>query len=119
MGVHTAVATVTATDGQEYDLPLGPGVSLPMAASYALGTAEIILSIAFLLGFYRTVSYGLALLVHTVTVLVSWRQLLDPWGLAKVGNHLWISTWPTWGAFAALYIMRGWDAYTVDARLRA
>ncbi|HEY1215286.1 MAG TPA: DoxX family membrane protein, partial [Bryobacteraceae bacterium] len=52
------------------------GVSLPTAASYALGTAEIILSLAFLLGLFRTVSYGLALLVHTVTVLVSWRQLL-------------------------------------------
>lgn len=95
------------------------GVSLPMAVSYALGTAEIILSLAFLLGFYRAVSYGLALLVHTVTVVVSWRQLLDPWGLAKVGNHLWISTWPTWGAFAALYLMRGWDAYTIDAWLHA
>jgi putative oxidoreductase len=47
-------------------------------------------------------------------VLVSWRQLLDPWGLAKVGNHLWISTWPTWGGFAALYLMREWDSWTVD-----
>jgi hypothetical protein len=25
-----------------------------------------------------------------------------PAGLAKVGNHLWILTWPTWGGFAAL-----------------
>ena len=30
------------------------GVSLPTTASYALGTAEIILSLAFLLGLYRT-----------------------------------------------------------------
>jgi len=36
-------------------------------------------------------------------------------GLAKVGNHLWISTWLTWGGFAALYLMRHWDAYTIDA----
>ena len=45
---------------------------------------------------YRTISYGLSLVVHTMTVVVSWRQLFDPWGLAKVGSHLWISTWPTW-----------------------
>jgi hypothetical protein len=40
--------------------------------------------------------------------------LFDPFGFAKVGNHLWISTWPTWGAFAALFLMRDWDLYTVD-----
>jgi putative oxidoreductase len=95
------------------------GVSLPTAASYGLDIAEIILSLALLFGLYRTVSYGLSFFVHTITVVVSWRQLLDPWGLAKIGNHLWISTWPTWGAFAALYLMRGWDAYTIDEWLRS
>jgi hypothetical protein len=94
-------------------------VSLPVWASYALGSAELILSLALLFGAYRTISYGLSLLVHTVTVVVSWRQLFDPFGLAKVGNHLWISTWPTWGAFAALFVMRQWDAYTIDGWRRA
>jgi hypothetical protein len=74
------------------------GVTLPASGSYVLGIAELVLSLALLFGFYRTISYGLSLLVHTVTVIVSWRQLFDPWGLAKVGSHLWISTWPTWGA---------------------
>ena len=90
------------------------GLSLPQAGSYALGIAELILSLALLLGMYRTISYALALLVHTVTVLVSWRQLLDPYGLAKVGNHLWIATWPTWGGFAALFLMRDYDVYSLD-----
>jgi putative oxidoreductase len=90
------------------------GVTLPVSGSYALGVAELILSLALLFGVYRAISYGLSLLVHTVTVLVSWRQLFDPWGLAKVGSHLWISTWPTWGGFAALFLMREWDAWTVD-----
>ena len=90
------------------------GVMLPASASYLLGVAELILSLALLFGFYRTVSYGLSLLVHTVTVVVSWRQLFDPWGLAKIGNHLWLSTWPTWGGFAALFLMREWDSWTVD-----
>jgi hypothetical protein len=90
------------------------GLSLPVAGSYALGVAELILSLALLFGLYRTISYALALLVHTVTVVVSWRQLLDPFGLAKVGNHLWIATWPTWGAFAALFLMRNYDVYSID-----
>jgi putative oxidoreductase len=90
------------------------GVTLAAPASYALGVGELMFSLTLLFGFYRTVSYGLSLLVHTVTVVVSWRQLFDPWGLAKVGNHLWISTWPTWGGFAALFLMRDWDTWTVD-----
>lgn len=90
------------------------GVSLPVGVAYALGVAELILSVALLFGVYRTISYGLSLLVHTVTVLVSWRQLFDPFGFAKVGNHLWIATWPTWGAFAALFLLRDRDAYTFD-----
>src|SRR5207253_11069947 len=49
------------------------GVTLAVPASYALGVAELILSLALILGFYRTISYGLSLLVHTVTVIVIWR----------------------------------------------
>jgi putative oxidoreductase len=90
------------------------GVTLAEGAAYVLGTAELILSLALLFGAFRTISYGLSLLVHTVTVIVSWRQLLDPYGFAKIGNHLWISTWPTWGGFAALFLMREYDAYTID-----
>ena len=90
------------------------GVTLPVQASYALGVAELIVSLALLLGFYRTISYGLSLLIHTVTVIVSWRQLFDPYGLAKIGNHLWIATWPTWGGFAALFLMRARDTWTID-----
>jgi putative oxidoreductase len=90
------------------------GVTLPVEGSHALGIAELIVSLALLVGFYRTISHRLSLLIHTVTVVVSWRQLFDPWGLAKVGNHLWISTWPTWGGFASLFLMRDWDTWTVD-----
>ena len=90
------------------------GISLPTGTPYVLGVAELVLSLALLLGAYRTLSYGLSLLVHTVTVVVSWRQLFDPFGLAKIGGHLWIATWPTWGAFIALFLMRRQDAYTFD-----
>jgi putative oxidoreductase len=92
------------------------GLALPDIAPYLLGVAELTLSIGLLLGAYRTLSYGLPLLIHTVSVAVSWRQLMDPFGLAKVGGHLWIAAWPTWGAFAALFIMRRFDAYTIDGK---
>ena len=89
-------------------------ISLPQSAPYFLGAAELVLSLALLLGAFRTASYGLALAVHTVTVIVSWRQLFDPYGLAKIGNHLWIATWPTFGGFVALFLMRYSDIYSFD-----
>lgn len=95
------------------------GVTLLTTAPYVLGIAELLLSLALLVGAFHTISYGLTLLVHTVTVVVSWRQLLDPWGLAKVGNHLWIATWPAWGGFIALFLMRQADVYTFDGWCQA
>lgn len=95
------------------------GITLPIGTPYVLGVAELVLSLALLLGAYRTLSYGLSLLVHTVTVVVSWRQLFDPFGLAKIGGHLWIATWPTWGGFIALFLMRSLDAYTFDGWRRS
>ena len=47
------------------------GVALAAPASYALGVAELVPSLALLFGLYRTFSYGLSLLIHTVTVIVS------------------------------------------------
>src|SRR5258708_32783446 len=47
------------------------GATLPVSASYALGVAGLILSLAPLFGFYRSISYGLSLPGHTVTVILS------------------------------------------------
>jgi uncharacterized membrane protein YphA (DoxX/SURF4 family) len=89
------------------------GVQLSDWGSYGLGIAELILSLALLLGAFRTITYALALAVHTITLLVSWRRMFDP--MALIGaNHLWISTWPTWGGFVALFLLRDWDTYSID-----
>src|SRR5260370_9828747 len=89
-------------------------ISLPPSAPYFIGAAELVLSLALLFGVFRTARYGLALAGHTVPVIVSCRHLLDPYGLAKTGNHLWIATWPTFGGFVALFMMRYSDIYTFD-----
>jgi hypothetical protein len=41
-------------------------------------------------------------------VLVSWRQLLDPWG--DDANHLFIASVPVLGALIALFLLRQWDS---------
>lgn len=65
-----------------------------------------------ILGLSRTVVYGSALLLHAVTVLVTWRQLIDPWG--DPINHLLTAGVPVLGAFLALFLLRRWDRGVLD-----
>jgi putative oxidoreductase len=88
------------------------GVEVSSLVSYVLGVAELLLAACLFLGVFRTVAYGASLLLHTVTVLVSWRQLLDPWG--DPVNHLFIASAPVLGAFLALFLLRHLDSGVFD-----
>jgi putative oxidoreductase len=83
------------------------GMSVSPLLGYLFGAIEIALAVCLFLGLYRTVTYGMALVLHTVTVLVTWRQLLDPWG--DPVNHLFIAGVPILGGFIALFLLRHWD----------
>jgi putative oxidoreductase len=83
------------------------GLNIPQALSYLFGAVEIAIAACLFLGAFRTVTYGAALALHAVSVLVSWRHLLDPWG--DPANHLFIAGVPVLGAFIALFLLRHWD----------
>lgn len=88
------------------------GINLPQTAGYLFGVVEIAIALCLFLGAFRTVVYGAALVLHAVTVLVSWRQLIDPWG-ADV-NHLFIASVPVLGALLALFLLRRCDRGVLD-----
>lgn len=88
------------------------GLNVSTAVSYLSGAAEIAIAVCLFLGLFRTVSYGAALVLHAITVLVSWRQLLDPWGTEF--NHLFIASVPVLGALIALFMLRHWDHGVFD-----
>jgi uncharacterized membrane protein YphA (DoxX/SURF4 family) len=88
------------------------GLDVSQTAGYVFGAAEIAIAVCLFLGLFRTVAYGAALALHAVSVLVSWRQLLDPWGDAA--NHLFIAGVPVLGAFIALFLLRHWDRGILD-----
>jgi uncharacterized membrane protein YphA (DoxX/SURF4 family) len=90
------------------------GVNVPQVLSYLFGAVEIAIAVCLFLGLYRTVAYGAALALHAVTVVVSWRQLLDPW--SDPINHLFIACVPVLGAFAALFLLRHWDRGVFDRK---
>jgi putative oxidoreductase len=83
------------------------GLDISVALGYAFGAAEIAIALCIIAGLFRTIAYGAALFLHAVTVLVTWRQLIDPWG--DPINHLFTAGVPVLGAFLALFLLRHWD----------
>ncbi len=92
------------------------GVGLAASLVPLVGAVESVLALAIVVGLWRRVSYGLGLLLHAVSVLSSWRQLIDPWGLRSGGspNHLFLAGVPVLAGFVALYLMRARDSWTMD-----
>jgi hypothetical protein len=73
---------------------------------YALGGAELLLLIGFVIGLAPRLTYGLVLLLHAVSTFSSFRQYLHPYeGL----NILFFAAWPMLGACFALYYLRNLD----------
>ena len=89
------------------------GVDVSATLGYVFGAAEIAIAACILLGVFRTPAYAAGLALHAVSVVVSWRQLLDPWG--DPANHLFIAGLPVLGAFLALVLLRHWDRPLVGA----
>lgn len=96
--------------GRFYGLEIGRGI-VPL-----IGGLESLLAIMIGLGLWRRLSYGLGAVVHGVSVLSSWRELIDPWGLFSGGrpNHLFLAGVPVLAAFIVLYLLRERDTWTVD-----
>lgn len=93
------------------------GLAVPPALGYLFGALEIAIAICLFLGLFRTVAYGAALALHAVSMAVSWRQLLDPWG--DQANHLFVAGIPVLGALIALFLLRHWDKGLRDRNRRA
>ena len=72
---------------------------------YATGVLEILLGLAFLAGLWKTLSYGLGLLLHAVSTLATYHELLSPFG----ANHLFLAAVPVLAAFLALFVLRRHD----------
>jgi putative oxidoreductase len=92
------------------------GVGLAASLVPLVGALESALAIAITVGLWRRVTYGFGLVLHAASVLSSWRQLTDPWGLRSGGspNHLFLAGVPVLAGFVALYLLRARDSWTLD-----
>ena len=100
-GIDKLVAPETTVEvfAQFYGLIVSHGMV------YATGALEILLGLAFLAGLWKTLSYGLGLLLHAVSTLATYHELLSPFG----ANHLFLAAVPVLAAFIALFLLRRHD----------
>ena len=82
------------------------GVAVTPVLGYLFGVVEIAIAVCLFAGRSLTLAAGAALVLHAVTVAVSWRQLVDPWG--DPVNHLFVASIPVLGGFIALFLLRHW-----------
>ncbi|QEM84078.2 hypothetical protein E4T21_12590 [Halomonas binhaiensis] len=74
-------------------------------AIHALGGLELILVLAFVSGSFKRISYGLVLMLHGITTLVTIPSMVtDPFG-----NLLFFAAFPMLAACWTLYVMRDHD----------
>jgi uncharacterized membrane protein YphA (DoxX/SURF4 family) len=100
-GIDKLVATETTIE--VFARFYGLSISAPVA--YVAGILEILLSLAMLAGLWKTITYGLGLLLHAISTLATYEQLLSPFG----ENHLFIAGIPALAAFVALFLLRRHD----------
>ena len=87
-----------------------PGLDETM--SYAVGGLQMLVVIAFLVGLFRTWTYGLILVMHAISTFSSWAKYLDPWTYPHL---LFFAAIPMLSACIALFLLRRYDIYSIDA----
>lgn len=91
-------------------------LQIPVAASYAIGALQVLLILAFLAGLFKTLSYGLPLIMHAISTVSSYQQLLAPY---EASNHLFWAGVPVLGALIALFLLRDSDQLLTIKTARA
>jgi len=95
---------------------------LPLKGYWIFVTAlgQTLLALAVIVGFLKRWSYGLAFLLHLISTLSTWKQLLDPWGFQSGSPTvaLFQAAVPVVAASLAIYLLREYDTWTFDNWLK-
>jgi len=88
------------------------GISqLSQTLAYVVGSVQLVVVLAFLVGLFRTWSYGIILVLHAISTFTSWSAYIDPWTYPHL---LFFAAIPMLAACVALWMLREFDIYTVD-----
>ncbi|WP_414619615.1 DoxX family membrane protein [Calothrix sp. CCY 0018] len=76
--------------------------------SYVAGAIQTLFVIAFLVGLFKTWTYGAILGMHIVSVLSTYKQLFNPY---ESPNTLFWAAVPALGGLIALFLLRDKDEF--------
>jgi len=95
------------------------GIDIGATAPYFMGGAQIVICVAMAAGFWRTLSYGLALAMHTVTIVVIFPSLIAPFVINNgfPSNRNDAVALAAFAGFAALWLLRYRDVWSLDVWL--
>lgn len=79
---------------------------ISLVMSYAVGVLQTILVLLFLVGLYKTFSYGVVLGMHSVSVLSTYEKLFNPY---YPPNILFWAGVPVLAGLVALFLLRDHD----------
>lgn len=79
---------------------------LGAGALAAVGIAELLLLLGFLIGYQKTWTYGAVLVLHGISTFSSYEQYLAPF---QGPNLMFFAAWPMLGAALALFLLRDED----------
>ncbi len=83
--------------------------------SYVVGAIQTLIILMFMVGLYKTWTYGGLLGMHLISVLSTYQQLLNPY---ESPNTLFWAAIPTLGGLIALFLLREQDQWlTVEKTL--
>ncbi|MFK8138758.1 MAG: hypothetical protein AB8E15_10395 [Bdellovibrionales bacterium] len=77
---------------------------LSLQAAYLVGAVQMLIVIGFLIGFKKKWTYGIVLVMHSVSTFSSFAKYLDPWK-----SLLFFAAWPMLAACLALFLLRDED----------
>jgi len=96
------------------------GIDIGATMPYFMGGAQVVICIAAALGLWRIVSYALLFIMHLVTVIVIFPTLIDPFVIVDnfpTNRNASIAV-AALGGFAALWLLRQHDHWSLDAWLK-
>ena len=83
-------------------------MEVPLAFSYVAGVIQTLIILAFLVGLFKTWTYGALLGMHIVSVLSTSQRLLNPY---ESPNTLFWAAVPALGGLIALFLLRDKDEW--------
>jgi len=79
-----------------------------------IGILELLLILVFVIGGWKRLTYGLVLLIHSVSTLSAFSQYLDPFK-----HLLFFAAWPMLAACITLYLLRDEDNFlTIEKHMK-